>query len=80
MLSRADFLLCDDEANQFLNLPTRLPTNMNTSNVKKLLICECNGVIGALQISIDSLMTRFAKNPSPSETDLITYYLSDSVV
>ncbi|CAG8457744.1 10715_t:CDS:2 [Paraglomus brasilianum] len=44
-LGRTDFLLCDDEANQFLDLPTG-----------------------------------FAKDPSPSETDLITYYLSDSVV
>jgi hypothetical protein len=79
-LSRPDFLLCDDEANQFLDLPTGLPTNMNTLNVKKLLIRECNGLIGALRISVDSLTTRFTKDPSPSETDLITYYLSNSVV
>ncbi|KAG9415622.1 hypothetical protein AC1031_000005 [Aphanomyces cochlioides] len=75
--SRRDFVLSDAEAEQFLMLPTTgLPEKMKKQAFVQLLIRECGGLIGALRISIDAVVSFFAKDPSPSETELIVYYLS----
>ncbi|TMW63834.1 hypothetical protein Poli38472_002775 [Pythium oligandrum] len=75
---RSDFLLRDKEAEEFLELPstTGLPENMKKRTLTQLLIRECGGLIGALRVSVDSVVTFFSKDPTPSETELIAYYLS----
>jgi len=74
---RKDFLMDDVEAGQFLQLDgIGLPFNMRKPNFMQLLIRECNGLIGALRISVDAIATHFKKNSDPDEDALTTYFLS----
>lgn len=78
---RKDFLLSDTEVNQFLSLPTSgLPSSMTKPNFVKLLVHECNGLVGALRVSITWLIDHFRRFSDPSETELIEYFLSYAVL
>lgn len=75
-LEREDFLLTDEEAMQFLNLPNGLPSNMNYPELKNLIIRECEGLVGTLRISVDALHENFCATQSPTQQELIDYYFS----
>ena len=47
--------------------------------MKRVIIQQCMGLIGALRLSVDALTSGFPKS-RPSETDLLLYYLSSNVL
>ncbi|POM58376.1 Hypothetical protein PHPALM_36979 [Phytophthora palmivora] len=75
---REDFLLSDEEARKFLALPLPLglPDKMKEQNFMELVVRECNGLIGALRVSVDAVVAHFTKRPAASETELVSYFLS----
>jgi hypothetical protein len=80
-IERDSFRLTEYESNEFLELPViGLPQKLKSETLKRVLIRECGGLIGALRLSIDSLEERFAKDIQPLETDVLQYFLSDKVL
>ncbi|KAG1710136.1 hypothetical protein DVH05_017143 [Phytophthora capsici] len=80
---REDFLLSDEEAREFLTMPS--PLGLPDEITKKedfmeLVVRECNGLIGALRSSVDAMAARFAKCPAESEAELVSYFLSQEVL
>ena len=76
-LQRDDFLLSNDEAYEFLNLPNiGLPANLNIQKLKDILVNECGGLIAALRLSVDSLKERFMKDMQPAEIEVFNHCLS----
>ncbi|KAG1703755.1 hypothetical protein DVH05_006770 [Phytophthora capsici] len=73
---REDFLLSDEEAREFLTMPSPLglPDEMTKEqDFMELVVRECNGLIGALRGSVDAMAAHFAKYPAESETELFLY-------
>ena len=79
IIDRESFLLSDEEAEVFLNLENQLPPNLRHPILKHTIIQECNGLIGALAVSVIALKTRFYSSdvfPTVSEAEIILAYLS----
>ncbi|KAJ3249384.1 hypothetical protein HDU78_003170 [Chytriomyces hyalinus] len=77
--SRQAFLLSEIEANEFLDSPIGLRDDMKFGSLKKIIIAQCGGLVGALRLSVDSLSAQFAKS-HPSESAALQYYMFDKVV
>jgi hypothetical protein len=80
-LKRQDFLLSNDEADEFLSTKgIGLRDDMqNFSSLKQTIILQCGGLVGALRVSVNGLGEAFFKT-TPTETDAILLYFSDTVL
>ncbi|TMW57825.1 hypothetical protein Poli38472_014428 [Pythium oligandrum] len=73
-----DFTLSDKEAKELLELPiTGLPRRLRHNRLMKLVIRECNGLVGALTSSASGMDYRFLNEPTPTESELTAYYFSN---
>ncbi|KAJ3086375.1 hypothetical protein HK100_008721, partial [Physocladia obscura] len=79
MFNRQHFLLSETEATVFLDSPIGLRDDMKFESLKRNVIIQCGGLIGALRLSVDGLTAAFAKS-QPSETEALLYYLSTDAV
>ncbi|KAJ8324321.1 hypothetical protein QVD99_005230 [Batrachochytrium dendrobatidis] len=50
---------------------------MNNETLKHVLVTECDGLVGALCVSIDDLKTQCLNNIEPTRADLLQYCLSN---
>jgi hypothetical protein len=80
-LQKDDFLLGNDEAYEFLNLPSiGLPAHLKFQKIQQVLVNECGGYVGALRLSVDSLTESFPKNLQPTEMDVLNHCFSKTFV
>ena len=79
-LTRNDFLINDEEANQLINLDNGLPLQLRFPTLVKVIIRECNGHIASLRTSCNILSSHFSKAIAPVEEDVFSYYLSSTFV
>ena len=80
-LDRSDFLLSEDECDEFLQLQFMgLPKYMQFDRLKQVIKRSCSGLIGAFRLSIMSLRNRFAKDTHPTEHAVLHYFLSDKIL
>ena len=75
-LGREHLLLNDDEAESFLSAKhIGLPDAMKSPDVINFILKDCAGLIGALELYIESLDRDFRKDV-PSSTDLLCYWVT----
>ncbi|OAJ45469.1 hypothetical protein BDEG_28608 [Batrachochytrium dendrobatidis JEL423] len=51
---------------------------MNNETLKHVLVTECDGLVGALCVSIDDLKTQCLNNIEPTRANLLQYCLSNN--
>lgn len=79
-LGRSDFLLSTEESKSFLNLdyPYGLIEQLRTDTICEVIIEECQGLIGALQISATNLSQFFLYSDDVTEAIVLQYYFSST--
>lgn len=72
-----DMLLSVDESVSYINYLSF--SKVDYTNLINAIVLQCGGLIAALHITIDLIMSS-SKNYTPSEDNLITYFLSNNIL
>jgi hypothetical protein len=79
-IARKDMLLGVDEYQVFMESPLGLPKTMGTPTILNVIWNECGGLIGAVRLSVQYILSIFNKDETPPESGILREYFSSKLV